>query len=171
MTSPPSLDSDPLFLGDIRTCCPDVCARVHQEIFGQSGWSAKSFADLFQLTTTFGHGFFSPHDLHGFYVAQGVLDTGEILTFGVQAKSQHKGYGGRLMERLITSCRTHNIGSLFLEVRASNLIAQEFYLKRGFSIKGRRTGYYSSAEEGSVDALTMGLTLELTGGSNGGHPK
>jgi ribosomal-protein-alanine N-acetyltransferase len=132
---------------------------VHQDIFGRAGWSAQSFADLFQLTTTFGHGLFTSHDLYGFYVAQGVMDTGELLTFGVREKSRHTGHGGRLMDSLITFCRTQNIGSLFLEVRATNLVAQAFYLKRGFSITGRRVGYYSSSEEGSLDALTMGRTL------------
>ncbi len=58
------------------------------------------------------------------------------------------GVGTSLVQEAIAQCASR---SLLLEVRVSNVGAQEFYLALGFNFIGRAKGYYNDGE----DALLM----------------
>ena len=64
--------------------------------------------------------------------------------------------GQALMAHLLDRAKKHNLISLTLEVRASNLAAIALYEKMGFSILGRRPGFYEAPRE---DALMMRIDL------------
>ena len=49
-------------------------------------------------------------------------------------------------------CRENNIVSMTLEVRVSNIVAQNLYKKYGFKLAGIRKEYYSDNKE---DAMIM----------------
>ncbi|MCS3916687.1 ribosomal-protein-alanine N-acetyltransferase [Caldanaerobacter subterraneus subsp. tengcongensis MB4] len=85
----------------------------------------------------------------GFWV---VLDEGHITNIAVHPEYRGKGIGSRLMEGLIDLAKKNGITSMTLEVRESNLVAQNLYKKFGFKVLGRREGYYQDNNE---DAIVM----------------
>jgi len=81
-----------------------------------------------------------------------VLDEGHICTLAVRPDWRGRGLGEALLAGLIERGRERGAALMTLEVRVSNVVAQNLYLKYGFRVVGRRTGYYSDNRE---DALIM----------------
>jgi ribosomal-protein-alanine N-acetyltransferase len=82
------------------------------------------------------------------------IKEGHITTIAVKNRFKRKNIGTILLVYLIKEAIKRGLTSLYLEVRESNKIAQEFYRKFNFSTIGRRIGYYSDTSE---DALIMVL--------------
>jgi ribosomal protein S18 acetylase RimI-like enzyme len=71
---------------------------------------------------------------------------------------QRQGIGRRLLAAGLLWCRAHASGTVFLEVRKSNLAAIALYERAGFSAVGNRPGYYREpAEDGLQMQKSMGL--------------
>ncbi len=81
-----------------------------------------------------------------------------ILNVCVSPSLQGQGLGRRLMENLLSVARRRKAGIAFLEVRASNSIAQRLYQSLGFNQIGSRRNYYP-AHRGREDAVMMALEL------------
>lgn len=79
-----------------------------------------------------------------------ILDEGHITNIAVHPEYRGIGAGNLLLESLIEICRTESITSLTLEVRKSNLVAQNLYKKYGFLEQGIRKGYYGDNKEDAV---------------------
>ena len=73
---------------------------------------------------------------------------GHLISMAVRSGQRRKGIGTRLVQEASAYCADK---PLLLEVRVSNLGAQEFYLALGFNFIGRAKGYYHDGE----DALLM----------------
>jgi ribosomal-protein-alanine N-acetyltransferase len=73
---------------------------------------------------------------------------GHLISMAVRSGLRRKGIGTRLVQEASAYCADK---PLLLEVRVSNLGAQEFYLALGFNFIGRAKGYYHDGE----DALLM----------------
>ena len=73
---------------------------------------------------------------------------GHLISMAVRSGLRRKGIGTRLVQEASAYCADK---PLILEVRVSNLGAQEFYLALGFNFIGRAKGYYHDGE----DALLM----------------
>jgi ribosomal-protein-alanine N-acetyltransferase len=99
-------------------------------------------------------------------LAFGILSTGaaeaHILNLGVDPASRRRGYGRRMLRHLL--CRARRVGAerAFLEVRVSNLAAQNLYRSLGFHEIGVRLNYYRNPE-GRKDALVLSLSLDAMG--------
>jgi [ribosomal protein S18]-alanine N-acetyltransferase len=93
------------------------------------------------------------HVGHGVLLA--VLDESHLLVITIRPPWQGQGYGGRLLEHLVD--RAHRAGAtqMFLEVRASNRVAQTMYERHGFNEIGRRRGYYPDTDGMREDAIVM----------------
>ena len=134
----------------------DRIIRIEREIF-LFPWSPGNFADsikakylcqvLAQDDTIFGYGIMmmSPEEAH-------------ILTIGVAASWQKKGWGKKLLQHFIQYARAENAISIFLDVRESNHGAAQLYKQMGFQHIATRKGYYP-AMCGREDALVMQLML------------
>lgn len=81
-----------------------------------------------------------------------VVDEGHITNVAVHENFRGKKIGDKLIKRLIEVCKDNNIVSMTLEVRASNVVAQNLYRKYGFKMAGIRKEYYSNNKE---DAIIM----------------
>lgn len=81
-----------------------------------------------------------------------VLEEGHICTLAVRPAWRGRGLGELLLAGLIERARERGAQMITLEVRVSNVAAQNLYLKYGFRVTGRRKGYYSDNHE---DALIM----------------
>jgi len=75
-----------------------------------------------------------------------------IIAIGVRSGYRQLGIGEGLLIATIELAQILNANVVTLEVRASNVIAQELYKKYGFQVTGRRLKYYSSDGE---DAIIM----------------
>lgn len=134
----------------------DHVILIEREIF-LFPWSPGNFADsikagyvcqvLQQADVLFGYGIMmmSPEEAH-------------ILTIGIAANWQKKGWGKKLLQHFIQYAREENAKSIFLDVRESNHGAAQLYKQMGFQHIATRKGYYP-AMCGREDALVMQLML------------
>lgn len=98
----------------------------------------------------------------GAIIGHGVLSVavGEahVLNVCVHPDRQGRGLGRRILERLLRLAREHEADTAFLEVRASNTVAQRLYESAGFNEIGLRRGYYP-ARNGREDAVVYARDL------------
>lgn len=95
--------------------------------------------------------------LIGYVGSQSVPPEADVMNLAVAPEWRKKGVGRALMTALIAQLHSRGITALFLEVRISNLPAQNLYRCLGFMEVGRRPKYYVNPTE---DALI--LRKELT---------
>ncbi|SKA81016.1 ribosomal-protein-alanine N-acetyltransferase [Clostridium sp. USBA 49] len=79
-----------------------------------------------------------------------ILDEGHITNIAVHPEYRGIGAGDMIVEALIELCKLEGIKSMTLEVRASNIIAQNLYKKHGFIEAGIRKNYYSDTKEDGI---------------------
>jgi ribosomal-protein-alanine N-acetyltransferase len=98
----------------------------------------------------------------GAIIGHGVLSVavGEahVLNVCVHPDRQGRGLGRRILERLLRLAREHEADTAFLEVRATNTVAQRLYESAGFNEIGLRRGYYP-AHKGREDAVVYARDL------------
>lgn len=85
----------------------------------------------------------------GFWI---LVDEAHICTIAIRPEWQGRGLGELLLLALMEQAMKRDAQVVTLEVRISNLKAQNLYLKCGFKTVGKRKGYYSDNHE---DALIM----------------
>ena len=95
-------------------------------------------------------------------VGYGVLSSGaneaHVLNVCVVPGLHGRGYGRRIVRRLLDIARWQRAERVYLEVRPSNPRAIALYESIGFNEFGRRPNYYP-AKKGREDALVMGIEL------------
>lgn len=101
--------------------------------------------------------------LDGGVIAYGVMsvviDESHILNLCVHPDWQGRGFGRKLIQRLLKIARQHGAETAFLEVRVNNRQALKLYERLGFVEVGRRKNYYPATGEQREDALVMSLEL------------
>jgi len=85
----------------------------------------------------------------GFWI---LVDEAHICTIAIRPEWQGRGLGELLLLALMEQAMKREAQVVTLEVRISNLKAQNLYFKCGFKTVGKRKGYYSDNHE---DALIM----------------
>ncbi len=83
-------------------------------------------------------------DIYAFLVAQEVVDEATLLQITVHAEYQSQGYGKQLLRCWLNGL-SEGIRTVWLEVRESNLIAQNLYISCGFEKVNIRKKYYRSS--------------------------
>jgi len=92
------------------------------------------------------------HKVVGFAGTMVTGDEGHITNIAVQPEQQRRGIGVRLMVVAMQEAIARGVTSMTLEVRMSNVAAQELYRRFGFAPGGVRANYYTEVGE---DALIM----------------
>lgn len=90
----------------------------------------------------------------GMLVAWMLVDEIHIATIATHPEFRRQGIGSRLLAHTLRRAIDDGARSSFLEVRESNLAAQEMYRKFGYEPTGRRKRYYKDNDE---DAILMSL--------------
>ncbi|MFK7875964.1 MAG: GNAT family N-acetyltransferase [Paracoccaceae bacterium] len=124
---------------------PKALANIHKAAFPKSAWTAESFAQLLKNPTT--QVLTRPN---AFLIACVIPPEAEILTLAVAPEVRRTGLAAHMIEEL-KSQHTH----IFLEVRADNRAAIQLYERSGFTLTGRRAGYYRATGQPPIDALLM----------------
>jgi len=94
----------------------------------------------------------NPHPLVGFAGMWTMMDEAHITTIGVAMAHRGRRVGELLLIGLIDEALRRNANWITLEVRVSNLTAQNLYRKYGFTQYGVRKRYYNDNGE---DAFIM----------------
>jgi len=155
-------DMSAVWLRPMRIADLDVLMPFEQQMFGPEAWSRQGYLD--ELADT---------ELRHYIVAEtdaekaaetgerrllgtaGLLTIGEtaqILTVGVLPAARRRGIGRLLVRELMAEAARRRATEVLLEVREDNSAARQLYASEGFTVLGRRRGYY---EQGRVDAITM----------------
>lgn len=121
-------------------------------------WTRGIFRDCIQA----GYDVWVLEEDSGSLLAFGVLSTGaaeaHILNLGVTPARRRLGYGRKMLTHLLQRARQLGAERAFLEVRVSNVGAQQLYRSAGFHEIGVRLNYYRNAD-GREDALVLSLAL------------
>lgn len=80
----------------------------------------------------------------------------ELYNIAVKPELQRYGIGALLIKEFFRRLRTETVRGVWLEVRASNSNAINFYLKHGFRQISNRRKFYTNPTE---DAVTMGFAF------------
>lgn len=90
----------------------------------------------------------------GMIVVWLIVDEAHVATVATHPEYRRRGIGKRLLSHALQSLIHEGARSSFLEVRESNIPAQELYRKFGYEQTGRRRRYYKDNDE---DAILMNL--------------
>lgn len=93
----------------------------------------------------------------GYIGSRIVLDSADITNVAVRPVYRRRGIARQLVSRMLEQMAAKDVTGVLLEVRESNLPAQNCYAQAGFTVVGRRKNYYELPKE---DALLMGRVLE-----------
>lgn len=85
-----------------------------------------------------------------------ILDEAHITNVAVDISCRREGIATLLMRELFSLAVSKGCKSMTLEVRESNLSAQNLYIQMGFVSHGKRPGYYTDTKE---DAIIMWKNL------------
>ena len=123
-----------------------IISELERDLFSEEKWS------YFQILREFKNNFSKilvykeKEEIIGYLIFREIEPEIEIFKIGVKKEYQRKGVGTKLIQKLIEIAKEKNISKIFLEVKASNLSAYNFYKKLGFKEMYRRKNYYSNEE-------------------------
>ena len=119
----------------------DAIAAIQQASPGSACWNVADYLDQDVLVAVDGN------RIVGFLVTRTLAaDEREILNLAVVPDFRRKGVARALLGSTFQAFR----GYVFLEVRESNRVAQEFYKSLGFQELSKRPGYYDSPPETAI---------------------
>lgn len=130
---------------------PALCA-LERECFSEP-WSEKGFEEFFENGCS--HCFVAETDggICGYIGMYLILGEAEITNLAVFRRFRRLGIGGALIDAVL---HTDGVERVLLDVRESNTAARALYEKYGFTVDGKRRGFYSHPRE---DAVLMSRTV------------
>lgn len=136
----PMLESDADAVVKIQRASPEIAQ-----------WTARDYANLPRTGMT---AWVAETEgvIAGFLVARRIAGELEILNLAVRPDARRRGIGHALIQFAFAWGKQLQAKNAHLEVRASNLVALEFYKRHQFQETGRRPLYYSNPVE---DALVL----------------
>jgi len=90
----------------------------------------------------------------GMIVVWLIIDEAHVATLATHPDFRRRGIAKKLLAHALRNLMDDGARSSFLEVRESNIAAQEMYRKFGYEASGRRPRYYKDNDE---DAILMNL--------------
>ena len=109
-------------------------------------------------------------DLAGYLCLWEIGHEVHITNLAVDPRFRRRGVARALLGQTMEDARQRGVELLFLEVRPTNVEALALYESFGFSVIGRRKGYYfDTGEDALVMEARLGAeTARQSGGSDGG---
>ena len=113
-------------------------------------WSRKSIRDTMKEEQSYFAVAVSDGKIIGYINTTYVLDEMNLNLICVLQQYRRMGAAGKLMERMFAHARQNGLVQIFLEVRVSNLPAQQLYKRFGFTVVGERKGFYQNPPENGL---------------------
>lgn len=143
---------------NIRTLEPDDIQdvlEIEQQVY-PFPWARQIFVDSIEAGSLL-----VVMERHQKIVGYGVLSSAagesQLLNIAISPDAQGDGLGEILLRWLIEQARNAGSEMFFLEVRLSNRVAQNLYMKLGFNEIGMRKDYYRATGGRLEDALMFAL--------------
>lgn len=133
---------------------PSVC--LIERMSFSTPWSEYSFLAEIHKPNSIAKAAVLDNIIIGYICIEQVLDEAHILNLAVHPEYRNMGIATMLVSHIMEELRIKECRFIYLEVRASNHIAQMLYKSFGFSVTGTRKKYYIFPDE---DAVIM--TLEI----------
>ena len=134
----------------------EAVSAVAKESPKAAQWSQQSYREL-NGTTAIAWVAEVQGTIAGFLAVRIIADQAEILNIAVRKSHRNQGLGSSLFDTARLAFSNNRVTLVFLEVRESNRIAQQFYERHGFIKSGFRKAYYHDPPEGAV-LMEMKLT-------------
>ena len=113
-------------------------------------YTKYTFSYLLTEPNTLSYRIVTPNDnMVGFiFIMMNDNGTGHITTIGIAPEHRRRGLAIRLLGHTENALKNREISMITLEVRVSNIAAQNLYRSLGFSIIQRLKEYYNNGEDG-----------------------
>ena len=125
-------------------------AELEKECFAHSPWSLQMLKESISLPSVYK----TCIEINGMveaYLIVGYNDwESEIFTIGVSNNCRRQGLAKTLLQNLKDFCLQTKKESIFLEVRKSNISAQQLYVSFGFKQIAIRKNYYENTEDAII---------------------
>ena len=119
--------------------------QILSDVYDKSPWTIEQVVADLALDTTEYFYVYDQEEVVGFLALQNLVGELEVTNIAVLKACQGRGYASQLMKHL-----EERSEPIFLEVRASNQVAQALYRKFGFESLGIRKNYYHEPQEDAV---------------------
>jgi ribosomal-protein-alanine N-acetyltransferase len=139
----------------------DAVLALEEDLFAPDTWTAAMYRDELSRADTRTYLVAEDGDqVVGYAGLIAYDDEAHVSTIAVAADRQGEGIGSRLLDVLLEEADRRS-PVVILEVRSDNEVAQGLYRRRGFTVIGRRRGYYQPS---GADAVVMRRELVRSGG-------
>lgn len=128
-----------------------VVSEMEQMYFTDS-WSADGIGGMMRLSYITALVAEIDEQLQGYCFFSFLYQEGELLNIAVREDSRNLKIGTKLLEAGIQLGSAKGVTAILLEVRESNLYAQQFYRAKAFEKIGIRKDFYEKPNE---NAITM----------------
>ncbi|NMH59553.1 ribosomal protein S18-alanine N-acetyltransferase [Alteromonas ponticola] len=130
-----------------------VAAHAIHKAAVNNHWSYSTFADC--TTKPYSLLVSKMHErVIGYAIVLIVADEATLMDIALLPESRGMGLGKQLLQAVIDHCENAGAQAIWLEVRASNHVAQQLYHAFSFNIVERRKNYYVDGVS-KEDALIM----------------
>lgn len=113
-------------------------------------WSRKSIRGTMNEENSYFAVAVSDGKIIGYINTTYVLDEMNLNRICVLPQYRRMGAANLLMEGMFEAARQHKLAQIFLEVRLSNIPAQQLYKRFGFAVVGERKGFYQNPPENGL---------------------
>lgn len=135
----------------------DEVVAIERRAYGHP-WTRGNFAD--SLRSGYQGQLLCAGDvILGYFVAMRGVDEVHLLNITVDPMYHRQGWGRVMLDALALWARSQGAQWLWLEVRTSNLRAQQVYLRYGYRRVGERKNYYPADRGRREDAIVMSYKL------------
>ena len=122
-------------------------------------WSARAWAEVLAMPGSFALLSVRDEEPIGFLAAQVLFEDCEVFSLGVLPACRRAGCGRLLLNRGLGEAERRGAQRIQLEVAENNRRGRAFYETFGFTVVGRRAGYYRRPGGAAIDALIFGRSL------------
>lgn len=122
-------------------------SEMEKECFPEEPWSYRMLASSFESDGFTGLLAEDGGEIIGYGGITVAADSADIDNVAVAEPYRSSGVGTALVGGLVEVAKNANAKKVFLEVRVSNSVAMELYIKCGFKGAYARTRYYSDGED------------------------
>ncbi len=133
----------------------DGLVEIEEQCFN-SGYAKKTFLKELQNKIAIYIVATEEQAVLGYIGLWNICGGADIIDVAVHREFRRRGIGEGLISKMLDVCKSENIFEVNLEVRASNLAAQNLYKKMGFSEVGLRKLYYENKEDAILMQIKIG---------------
>jgi [ribosomal protein S18]-alanine N-acetyltransferase len=152
MAAEPDVEAPTIVVQPMRRRHLRSVLRIEQQVYPRP-WSSSLFMSELALRTTRAYYVArNGRELVGYGGLMMTVDEAHITTIAVDPRRHRMKIGTRLLLVLAREAIARGATAITLEVRMSNLGAQDLYRRFGFTSEGVRKNYYQEVNE---DALVM----------------